>query len=402
MRRCHTRLTHALILLHVFWIGAQAAIPFKTLDTNKLNKSIARHMGTPYRYGGTSTSGIDCSGLILAIYSDQGIHLPRTAREQFRIGERVAKERLAAGDLVFFRTKGAGVSHVGIMQKPGVFVHAGTSTGVTAARLSNSYWSSKYLGARRIASGSTYIVSGDRVGAAASDRVVLVNSYPFIDYELINIPTNQVSQPRMASVQFRTNVAGDVVLHPQISLWQRLQIAGYQRVGSLVGTDSPDLDWPDYLVKIRFNDQWGHVPGFAMGYDSRDVKVVRDDATTIDVHTVSHRRGLFLVGSGTIIHSGGFFIGKMRTHAGASLRTFRNPSWKDDVSVFAGVEQNILRRVTLLGEIDNAFGKGGWHINLGARLTLTEGAVVEYDVLSIGRDRNHIDKILKFSFSVPF
>ena len=262
-----TRLFSALLTVLCFAAIVHGSRYTVDLDESKLRQTLSSYMGTPYRYGGSSRSGIDCSGLAVAVYREQGLHLPRTTSEQYRIGESVPRERLQVGDLVFFNTKGRGASHVGIMVGPDRFVHASTSQGVREDELTSTYWSPRFVGGRRVASTATYIVSGDRVGAAASDRVVLPSAYPFFDYELISIPTNQVSTPRTMSIQFRTNVAGDMVLHPQISLWQRLQIAGYQRIGGLLGSGTPSLDWPDVQVKIRFNDQWRHIPGFAVGYD---------------------------------------------------------------------------------------------------------------------------------------
>lgn len=111
-----------------------------------------RWLGTPYRYGGNDRSGIDCSGLACQMYLKvTELRLPRTTQDQFRVGTAVARRELGAGDLVFFDTLGAGVSHVALMLDADQFVHASTSRGVTVGRLSEEYWSRRYLGARRIA-----------------------------------------------------------------------------------------------------------------------------------------------------------------------------------------------------------------------------------------------------------
>ncbi len=396
------RLSRGVCVACLVATAAFASRSFVHLDQTKLRQTLDSYIGTPYRYGGSSTSGIDCSGLAVAVYREQGVHLPRRTSEQFRVGEQVPRERLQVGDLVFFNTKGRGASHVGVMVDGESFVHASTSQGVREDELSNQYWSPRFVGARRVASTSTYVVSGDRVGASASDNVVLPNAYPFVDYELIAIPTHQVSTPRTVSIQFRTNVAGDVVLHPQVSLWQRLQIAGYQRIGNMLGAGSPDLDWPDFQAKVRFNDQHGHIPGFGLGYDMRDIRLERDTNYRDSVEVVAQKRGLFLVGSGKMLYGQGFVFGEMQTHAGVAMRRFRDFLWKDDLTVFAGIEQQLFRRLTLMGEIDNIFGPGGWHVNLGARLTITDGAVVEYDVMFLNIEEFNIDKVMKFSFNVPF
>lgn len=106
--------------------------------------------GTRYKYGGTSKKGIDCSaltgGLLMAVY---GFALPRTAKQQYQFTERIKKEELKEGDLVFFNTTG-GISHVGFYLENGYFVHASSSQGVTISSLEEPYFSKRYLGAGRL------------------------------------------------------------------------------------------------------------------------------------------------------------------------------------------------------------------------------------------------------------
>ena len=391
-----------LIVLLVVPHAAHAAQAFTQLDEARLLDSLRSYRGTPYLYGGTSRAGIDCSGLVLAVYREQGLTLPRTARQQYRVGEPVDRRSLRVGDLVFFNTKGPGVSHVGIVSGPSTFVHGSTSKGVVTDRLSSDYWRKRHIGSRRVASPSTFVVSGDRVGAAAGDRMALVSRYPFATYELVNIPTIHVTPSRSLSLQFRTNVAGDVILHPQISFWNRVQLAGYQRVGKLLGAGTPNLSWPDGLAKVRISNPWGHLPGFAVGYDTRRLRFVRETDFVGDTLITTRRRGLFLVGTGTLRHTQSWLIGRTYVHGGGSVHAFRGFEWRDDMSLFAGVEQQLLRRVILMGEIDNVRGSGGWHANLGARISITDDAVVEYSLVFVGKADTKIDKVLKFSFNLPY
>ena len=107
--------------------------------------------GIPYRNGGSDPSGFDCSGFTQYVFAQYGIALPREVREQFRVGKAVKPDDLAAGDIIFFTTTDPGPSHVAIAIGGDQFVHAPSSTGVVRVEhLSSSYWSPRYLGARRI------------------------------------------------------------------------------------------------------------------------------------------------------------------------------------------------------------------------------------------------------------
>jgi len=113
--------------------------------------SVARSLqGAPYRNGGSGPEGFDCSGFVQYVFARAGVALPRSVREQFEAGIEV-EGRPRAGDLLFFAIDGERVSHVGIATGPDRFVHAPSSTGVVREeRLSSSYWSRRYAGARRI------------------------------------------------------------------------------------------------------------------------------------------------------------------------------------------------------------------------------------------------------------
>lgn len=109
--------------------------------------------GTPYRYGTSGGGTFDCSGFTSAMYRKVGIRLPRTAAEQFGVGQHIAKASLTKGDLVFFRNTAGrrGVSHVGIYSGNGMFIHASSrGHAVRIDTLSSGYYANHYAGGRRL------------------------------------------------------------------------------------------------------------------------------------------------------------------------------------------------------------------------------------------------------------
>lgn len=120
-------------------------------------------LDVPYRYGGRSPAGFDCSGLVGYVVSESaGLILPRRSEDLARIGDPVDRDELAAGDLVFFNTLGRRYSHVGIYLGEGRFVHAPARSGrVRVERLAERYWTARYNGARRIASPVTRVATVD-------------------------------------------------------------------------------------------------------------------------------------------------------------------------------------------------------------------------------------------------
>lgn len=106
-------------------------------------------LGVRYVWGGTSTKGVDCSGLTQSLYKSQGIKLPHNAKAQFKLGKPVPRDALIPGDLVFFNTRGP-LTHVGMYIGDGKFIHAANPRkGVRVDSLSSKYYSSRYAGARR-------------------------------------------------------------------------------------------------------------------------------------------------------------------------------------------------------------------------------------------------------------
>lgn len=119
-------------------------------EIQDLQKYFKNWRGVRYRYGGVTTKGVDCSGLILRAYKDlYDVDLPRTVAEQARKGTRIQKKYLRPGDLIFFKT-GRYSRHVGIYVGENKFIHASRSKGVIQSNLNNVYWRTKYWQAKRL------------------------------------------------------------------------------------------------------------------------------------------------------------------------------------------------------------------------------------------------------------
>ena len=108
-------------------------------------------LGIKYRFGGSSYTGIDCSAFVKKIFASQNLPLPRTAREQSTLGKYVPLEELREGDLLFFHTYANFPSHVGIYIGNNLMIHASSVGGrVIISRMDTPYFTSRFLGARRI------------------------------------------------------------------------------------------------------------------------------------------------------------------------------------------------------------------------------------------------------------
>ena len=122
------------------------------INKKDLINDIMDWLGTPYKFGGMSRKAIDCSAWTRAIFSEVcGLNLPRTARYQIHLGEKVSRRELQFGDLIFFHTYCYRfASHVGIYLGDGLFAHASSTYGVTISSLNAHYYASHFIGGRRL------------------------------------------------------------------------------------------------------------------------------------------------------------------------------------------------------------------------------------------------------------
>lgn len=126
-------------------------VSVETLDNLKLLEYIDEWYGTRYRFGGNTKGGVDCSafssGLMSVVF---GIGLPRMAKDQYNVCQRVSRDQLQEGDLVFFHTTRKGVSHVGVYLANSKFVHASLNNGVVISDLNDAYYSKTFVGGGRV------------------------------------------------------------------------------------------------------------------------------------------------------------------------------------------------------------------------------------------------------------
>lgn len=112
----------------------------------KLYSAIAPWIGVPYKYGGTTKQGVDCSAFVGHVYKEAyGITLHRVSRDIQKDVKLIGKNQLREGDIIFFVNSNNKVSHVGIYLHDDMFVHSSTSNGVSISTLSNSYWKKHFF-----------------------------------------------------------------------------------------------------------------------------------------------------------------------------------------------------------------------------------------------------------------
>jgi len=151
----------AIVLLSMFVaLISSCASSKRVTREQKVNTVITRarsYAGTPYKYGGTTTLGMDCSGLLMRSFESIDIYIPRTSKEQSKLGKKVTMGELKEGDLVFFKTlkrKGR-VTHAGLVTDARkkdqiMFIHASSSKGVIEVNLMSDYYQKAFTKARRL------------------------------------------------------------------------------------------------------------------------------------------------------------------------------------------------------------------------------------------------------------
>lgn len=129
----------------------EIAQPYPVTETEKtLGEAANSWIGVPYRYGGVSRQGVDCSALAAHLLEEFGVRLPRSVNQQRAVGREIPFNSIEAGDLVFFRIESPRVNHVGVALDHKRFVHASRSRGVAVDLLENDYFRKRVVQTRRV------------------------------------------------------------------------------------------------------------------------------------------------------------------------------------------------------------------------------------------------------------
>lgn len=138
-------------MIFSLFVGSVSNVSAATPAKNEaIIKTATAVVGTPYKWGGTTTKGFDCSGFLQYSFSKNGVKVPRTVSELYKKGTYIKKDKLQKGDVVFFQTYKKGPSHAGIYLGQGKFIHSSSSKGIEINTLSSSYWKPRFLGGKRL------------------------------------------------------------------------------------------------------------------------------------------------------------------------------------------------------------------------------------------------------------
>jgi cell wall-associated NlpC family hydrolase len=157
----------------------------RLISQDTLEEVAFSYLATPYRFGGSGDKGIDCSNFVRSVFRELNIELPRTAREQYRLGAQVDPGELRSGDLLFFRTYAKYPSHVGIYLGDHKMIHASPrSRRVVITNVDAPYFRSRFIGAKRLA------LLADSLNLEALSRDVEEEPEPLLAEEIDPIATS--------------------------------------------------------------------------------------------------------------------------------------------------------------------------------------------------------------------
>jgi hypothetical protein len=383
---------------------------FKKVDQPKMESSLHEFMGTPYKWGGNlPKSGVDCSGLTCSVYEDQGVLLPRTSRMQYTVGDKVRRNNLKYGDLVFYDTLGKGVSHVGIYVGNNKMIHAGTSKGVVKVDITTDYWKNKYIGARRLAG------SPLKTGETQFERVIMSSAYLMPIRRLVNVPTGEIVENRFLAIDVQNYLGGDFRAGISASYWNRVE-AGFEiQINQFLGSEAPSFEIPFVYGKVQLYEQKRNIPSIAIGSESlsRKWNVSYSDSLADTSRTETQwsapKNAYVVIGYSydrlepTRLKGGRVTAGLTYTNLYGFYESSHAFDIKSDYYGFIGWEQHLTKRLISIMEIDHiGFDEWGMTWNAGFRLALNKSSSIEYTWLGIGHETHDTNRAMRFSYLIEY
>ena len=146
---CRSRKADPVFLERKEWLEIELKLGVQITDRSDLPyyREVLNWLGVPYKFGGSSFQGTDCSGLVMVVYERVfGKKLPRQSAKQADFANRIQENKLVPGDLYFFDINGKGVSHIGMHLGGDKFIHASTQKGVIVSDLEEAYYKRTFVG----------------------------------------------------------------------------------------------------------------------------------------------------------------------------------------------------------------------------------------------------------------